>query len=621
MIVRVRENLNATRDGRTDRRVAQYRRQTTSRRTTRGTPRPIPTMASGGAQERLEPTLAMAPEGTGTAVQLTVDEGPLTHPNVTAEKAGKRAAEARKSAQQDMSEKETRCLLCKRSMVLDGRKTFCPRCWAENTKRKPADGAYDVWEPVEPTRSIVLSVIRLMQQEQAKNEQARTTGIVTLIAPQECRRRMQEWYPAILGRYCWEDTRFSDMSGIDREVAGLANFMYRRIQMLVKFRCGKVIIPTESEDCPDACDRETCVRYQTKQFAKCRHTYSCRESRACSWRCALRRALLHIGPGPMASIDQEAVLDTNVTQGGALKRTKLHDVEPKGSTEIKKRGLLVSMPEDVIRRILDYEKVKREERGYDELIGADVTSARYAKGQAESVRNWILKQSDSEVPRATKTACVWFCDSAIEMFRQVHMQGGGRISFSSAEVMRHFTANKRSCCSHVMNTIIRRINAAETTIQAYTSTRNHRRRRAAVIKLSQVCVLWREKAAQELGECVANVSSSQCCEKQCCQACPLGIKFDDLQVRVLTGLEAVYCPQVEVLPEHEYTVDSMTIRQLLRIDNNVWCLRYEEGSAVAVPSGAYRRCHVDGPRHMHMWEQPCALTDDELEEQIQRLRL
>ena len=139
----------------------------------------------------------------------------------------------------------------------------------------------------------------------------------------------------------------------------------------------------------------------------------------------------------MTSIDQEVVLDTDVIPGGALKRTKLRHVEPKGSTEIKRGDPLVSMPEDVIRLILDYEKVERAEQGYDELIDADITSRRYAKGQAESVRNWVLRQSDSEVPRATKTACVWFCDNAIEVFKQVHMQGAGRISYSSIEVMRH----------------------------------------------------------------------------------------------------------------------------------------------------------------------------------------
>ena len=111
--------------------------------------------------------------------------------------------------------------------------------------------------------------------------------------------------------------------------------------------------------------------------------------------------------------------------------------------------------------------------------------------------------------------------------------------------------------------------------------------------------------------------------KRCCLVCPLDVKFDDLQARILTGLDAAYCPQVVVLPEHEDTdaIDSMTMRQLLRIDSDVWCMCYEEETAVAVPSGAYRRCHVDGPRRMHMWGQPCALTDDELEEQIQKLQL
>ena len=104
---------------------------------------------------------------------------------------------------------------------------------------------------------------------------------------------------------------------------------------------------------------------------------------------------------------------------------------------IEQRGLFISIPEDVIRRILDYEKIKREELGYDELIDADITSPRYAKGQAESVRNWILRQSDSEVSRANKIACVWFCDNAIEVFKY-HL----RVSFSSTEVMRHYAAKE-----------------------------------------------------------------------------------------------------------------------------------------------------------------------------------
>ena len=151
-----------------------------------------------------------------------------------------------------------------------------------------------------------------------------------------------------------------------------------------------------------------------------------------------------------------------------------------------------------------------------------------------------------------------------------------------------------------------------------TSTRNHRRQRAAVVKLSLVCTLWKEKAARELGTCVVSVSSDQCCEKRCCLICPLDIRFNDLQARILSGLGAAYCPEAI---EHTEAMDSMTLRQLLRIDNDVWCMCYEEETAVAIPSGAYRRCHLDGPRRMHMWGQPCALTDDELEEQIQRLRL
>ena len=138
-------------------------------------------------------------------------------------------------------------------------------------------------------------------------------------------------------------------------------------------------------------------------------------------------------------MDNRAVLVTNVMQGDALKHAKLQDVKAGGPMGTEQRGLFISIPEDVIRRILDYEKIKREELGYDELIDADIPSPRYAKGQAESVRNWILRQSDSEVSRANKIACVWFCDNPIEVFKQVHMQSTGRVSFSSTEVIRHFT--------------------------------------------------------------------------------------------------------------------------------------------------------------------------------------
>ena len=61
----------------------------------------------------------------------------------------------------------------------------------------------------------------------------------------------------------------------------------------------------------------------------------------------------------------------------------------------------------------------------------------------------------------------------------------------------------------------------------------------------------------------------------------------------------------------------MNLRRLLKIDGHVWCMRYEEDTAIAVPSGAFERRHLDGPRRMHMWGQPRALTDSELDEQIQ----
>ena len=169
-----------------------------------------------------------------------------------------------------------------------------------------------------------------------------------------------------------------------------------------------------------------------------------------------------------------------------------------------------------------------------------------------------------------------------------------------------------------MKAIMRRIDAAETTIQAYTSTRNHKRQRAAVAKLSMVCTLWREKSARELGTCVVSLSSDQCCDELCCHVCPLDLKFNDLQAHILSGLGAAYCPEAI---EHNEAMDSMNLRQLLRIDNNVWCMDYEEETAIAIPSGAYERRHLDGPRRMHMWGQPCALTDAELDEQIQKLQL
>ena len=169
------------------------------------------------------------------------------------------------------------------------------------------------------------------------------------------------------------------------------------------------------------------------------------------------------------------------------------------------------------------------------------------------------------------------------------MQSTGSVNFSSTEVMRHFTATKRNCCSYAMKTIMRRIDAAETTIQAYTSTRNHRRQRAAVIKLSMVCTLWKEKAARELDTCVVSISSDQCCDELCCHVCPLDIRFNDLQARILSGLGAAYCPEAI---EHNEAMDSMNLRQLLRIDNNVWCMDYEEETAIAIPSGAYERRRV-----------------------------
>ena len=64
-------------------------------------------------------------------------------------------------------------------------------------------------------------------------------------------------------------------------------------------------------------------------------------------------------------------------------------------------------------RILRQERMERQNHGYDDLVRADLTDPRYALRQAESVRNWILRQDDSEVSRYNKIACTWFCDAAI----------------------------------------------------------------------------------------------------------------------------------------------------------------------------------------------------------------
>ena len=58
----------------------------------------------------------------------------------------------------------------------------------------------------------------------------------------------------------------------------------------------------------------------------------------------------------------------------------------------------------------------------------------------------------------------------------------------------------------------------------------------------------------------------------------------------------------------------MNLRRLLRIDDHVWCMRYEQNTTIEAPSDAAGRRHLDGPRRMHnvMWCQPRALTDEEL---------
>ena len=183
------------------------------------------------------------------------------------------------------------------------------------SENKPTNESSDIWIHKEPTRAMVLATIRLMLKPE--------------VSPQERRERMQEWYPAILGRFCWKNTEFNAMSGIDREAASLSNFIYQRIQRL-GIRGGKVMIPADSEQCPDECDRESCVRRRKGQFSECRHAYSCKEDRACSWRCALRRALLDTRQGLTTPMDIRAVLVTKVMQGDALKHAKLQDVKAGG---------------------------------------------------------------------------------------------------------------------------------------------------------------------------------------------------------------------------------------------------------------------------------------------------